>query len=251
MTNTPPDTVEQLHRSAQSLSNDELPAGWDIVSSSAYARVAGNIGLSVFYKEFLPRSPVETIKAWFRGSRALRARSNSDALNFAGFDAPENLAWGTLANGREYLFTRAARGQGVNQWLQVTLAERSAENIRQRWLLVAGLGTFIGRLHATGFTHGDLRTSNVLAEFRSRRFYFTLIDNERNHCAIPAPGKLVLKNLMQLNMMASADLSKNERIRFFCNWRRQMRQLSEAERKIIAADAYLWARRRMAAKGIP
>ena len=229
MTNTPPDTVEQLHRSAQSLSNDELPAGWDIVSSSAYARVAGNIGLSVFYKEFLPRSPVETIK----------------------FDAPENLAWGTLANGREYLFTRAARGQGVNQWLQVTLAERSAENIRQRWLLVAGLGTFIGRLHATGFTHGDLRTSNVLAEFRSRRFYFTLIDNERNHCAIPAPGKLVLKNLMQLNMMASADLSKNERIRFFCNWRRQMRQLSEAERKIIAADAYLWARRRMAAKGIP
>jgi hypothetical protein len=250
MTNTPPDTIEQLHRSAESLSNDELPAGWDIVSSSAYAKVAGNTELAIFYKEFLPRSPLETVKAWFRGSRAHRARRNSDALNFAGFDAPENLTWGTLANGREYLFTRAARGQGVDQWLQLSLAERSADNVRQRWLLVAELGTFIGRLHATGFTHGDLRTSNILTEFRSGRFYFTLIDNERNHYAVPAPGKLVLKNLMQLNMMAANDLSKNERIRFFRGWRRQMRQLSETESKIIATDAYLWARRRLAAKGI-
>ncbi len=250
MIHTPPEIIDELHGSAERLANGELPDPWEIVSSSPYARVAYHSELAVFYKEFLPRSPLESIKAWFRGSRATRARTNSDALNLAGFDAPANITWGTLENGSDYLFTRAASGYGVDKWLKEILDERSDVNIRQRRLLLTELGIFIGRLHTTGFTHGDLRTSNVLAEFKAGRFSFTLIDNERNHFAVPAPGRMMLRNLMQLNMMPSANLSKSERMRFFRAWRSQMRELSSTESKTIAIEAYAWARRRLDAKSI-
>ena len=208
-----------------------------------------NRELAIFFKEFLHRSPAERLKALIRGSRATRARRNSDALQRAGFDAPENLAWGALPNGYEYLFTSAAGGQGVTDWLRHTLTERSGEQLQLRRQLVTELGVYIGRLHATGFTHGDLRTSNVLAELRQGRFRFTLIDNERNCRQQQAAGKRVLKNLMQLNMLTSAELSRTDRWRFFQSWHRQMRDLSPLEARLLALEAYQWARRRLAAKG--
>jgi len=220
-----------------------------MVSSSGFARVAGNPELAIYFKEFLPRSPAETIKAMLRGSRAKRARLNSEALLRAGFDAPANLAWGKLANGHEYLFTAAAPGQGVSTWLRTDLVERHGQPLALRRQLLTELGIHIGRLHATGFIHGDLRTSNILAQYRQDRFRFTLIDNERNSHQLPSPGKLLLKNLMQLNMLTAAELSRTDRWRFFRNWRRQMRELSQPEARLLAIESYQWARRRLAAKG--
>lgn len=231
------------------MAEERLPDGWQVVSSSGFARVAGNAELKIFFKEFLPRSPAESIKALLRGSRAKRARLNSEALLRAGFDAPANLAWGKLASGHEYLFTAAARGQGVTTWLRTELLERHGEPLSKRRQLLAELGVYIGRLHASGFIHGDLRTSNVLAEYHRDRFRFTLIDNERNSQQLPAPGKLLLKNLMQLNMLTATELSRTDRWRFFQNWRRQMRELSPPEARLLAVESYLWARRRLAAKG--
>lgn len=205
--------------------------------------------LAIFFKEFLNRSPAERLKARVRGSRATRARLNSEALTRAGFAAPANLAWGKLPHGLEYLFTAAASGQGVTDWLRHTLTERTGPQLALRRQLVTELGIFIGRMHATGFTHGDLRTSNVLADLRQGRFRFTLIDNERNRRQVPAAGKLILKNLMQLNMLTATELSRTDRWRFFRNWHWQMRDLSELEARLLAVEAYQWAQRRLAAKG--
>ena len=250
MTVTSSDISDAQYRQwADALSEERLPEGWQVVSSSGFARVAGNTELGIFFKEFLPRSPAEAIKAVLRGSRAKRARLNSETLLRAGFDAPTNLAWGKLGNGHEYLFTAAAKGQGVSSWLRTERVERHGDALSVRRQLLAELGIYIGRLHASGFIHGDLRTSNVLAEYHRDRFRFTLIDNERNSHKLPSPGKLVLKNLMQLNMLTSAELSRSDRWRFFQNWQRQMRELSPPEARLLAIESYLWARRRLAAKG--
>ena len=115
--------------------------------------------------------------------------------------------------------------------------------------LLRSLGSFIGRMHASGFIHGDLRTSNVLAHYRDAEFHFALIDNERNAHRNPAPGRAVMRNLMQLNMLPPTDLSNRDRMRFFCQWRREMADLSAAESKLLAVKSYEWAMRRLRAKG--
>lgn len=240
---------DELHCCAVELAQERLPPGWEPVNSSGYTHVACNRSLHLYYKEFLPRSPAESLKALFRGSRCTRARKNGDALLFAGIEAPANVAWGNLPGGREYLFSRAAPGDGITHWLRDILAARSGEDLLTRRKLLRSLGEFIGRVHATGFIHGDLRPGNVLAAMTGDRFQFTLIDNESNVRKVPAPGKALLKNLMQLNMLLPSDLSKTDRMRFFCAWRRQMRELSPLEAKLLGAEAYHWAMRRLYDKG--
>ncbi|TDG15842.1 hypothetical protein E2F43_06350 [Seongchinamella unica] len=249
MANTP-DKQEHYARLAEVLGRHELPEGWTLVGSSAYARVAADESTGVFYKEFLPRSPLERIKALVRGSRATRAREQNEALRDAGFQTPVNLAWGSLPGGREYLFSSAVPGTGVTSWLREELVSREGESLALRRQLLRQLGDFIGRMHAAGFTHGDLRTSNVLAERDGDNFQFYLIDNERNRRSTPAAGREVLRNLMQLNMLRPDDLSHRDRMRFFQCWRRQMSHLNEAEAKLLARESYRWAHRRLRRKGL-
>lgn len=215
------------------------------MGSSAFARVAVNRQRQLYFKEFLARSSADSLKALVKGSRATRARVNSDALLLMGIDAPQNVCWGTLPGGREYLFTAAAPGEDVSHWLRHSLAERTPELLRLRRQLLQALGTFVGRVHATGFIHGDLRPGNVVVTLQQDQFRFTLINNERTVRKIPTPGRMLLQNLLQLNMLSLADLSRTDRMRFFRAWRRQMRELSPMEAKILAAEAYRRAMRRL------
>lgn len=239
----------ELHHLAARLGDEELPPGWEPVHSSAYTHVACNPAMRVFYKEFLPRSPLDKLKALLRGSRAARARRHSDALLQAGITAPANLAWGKLSRGREYLFSRAVEGDDVTSWLVDLLPSGKAWARANRRQLLESLGTFIGRVHATGFIHGDLRPGNVLAQHRGERFLFGLIDNERTVQKTPPPGRMLLRNLMQLNMLPPQVLSRSDRMRFFTAWHRQMRELDDIEAKLLAAEAYNWAMQRLYDKG--
>lgn len=220
------------------------------MASSRFARVAVHRERQLYYKEFLPRGPLEIPKAVLRGSRGKRARLNSEALLAAGFEAPRSVAWGRLPGRREYLFTRQVAGEGVTIWLRQHLVERSGLSLTTRRQLLRQLGSFIGQLHGAGFVHGDLRTGNVLARKQADGFRFALIDNERNRHGNPPPGRGLLRNLMQLNMHSPAELSRTDRMRFFCQWRREMRELTDIEAKVVAAEAYHWAMSRLYKKGL-
>ncbi len=219
-----------------------------MVDSSAFARVARHRERRLFYKEFLPRSPLESIKARLRGSRATRARRNNETLRDAGFDAPASVAWGSLSGGHEYLFSREVPGEGIDHWLGASSEPGSTLDLQSRRDLLRALGEFVGRLHASGVVHGDLRPGTVLASHNGERWQFGLIDNESNRRGDPPPGRRLLRNLMQLNMLPLEILSRTDRMRFLCAWRQQMPGLSPLEAKILAAEAYLWAMRRLAEK---
>lgn len=240
---------EHFEQLAHTLASHEIPEGWSMVGSSVGARVAVDAGAQVYYKEFLKRSPLEALKALVKGSRATRARKNNEALRAANFAAPVNLAWGPLPGGREYLFSSAVPGQGVTDWLRESLNDRTGESLALRRELLYGLGAFIGRMHHAGFTHGDLRTSNVLAERDGRAFQFALIDNERNQQRLPPAGRDILRNLMQLNMLLPSDLTNTDRMRVFVQWRKQMPNLNREESSLIAIESWRWAARRLRAKG--
>jgi len=252
LTLEPTDTTETsagLAEVARALASGEQPADWEIVNSSIYTHVAYSPSLNLYYKEFLSRSPLESIKALLRGSRGTRARLNSDRLVAAGFLAPANVAWGSLPGKREYLFTRAAKGMAVSQWLKNSVGQTSTEELAQKRLLLTQLGSFIGHLHARGFIHGDLRTSNIIAQASGNQFGFTLIDNERTTSHRSAPGKLILKNMMQLNMLVPADITITDRWRFFHAWSDALESYNVLEARVLGFEAYHWAMRRLAAKG--
>ncbi len=243
------ESTEDLHRCARQLAAGELPPGWDIVPGSSSARVAVHSAAQVYYKEFTTRSPMAQVKALLFGSRATRLRKHGNALLYAGIEAPASLAWGKLPGGREYLFTRAAAGQDIASWLQEALAERSGETLALRRKLLEDLGVFIGRLHATGFVAGDLQATDVLADLRENRFQFTLINNENTIKMLPPSGRKLLMNLVQLNLLPPQTISRTDRMRFFAGWRRQMRELSSIEAKVLAAEAFHEAMRQMYESG--
>jgi serine/threonine protein kinase len=220
-----------------------------MVASSGFARVAHNAARGIYFKQFLPRSATERLKALLRGSRATRARRHSDSLRDAGFDAPRNIAWGRLRGGSEYLFSSAVPGHGITAWLRQRLRARDPGSLRLRRRLLRQFGDFIGRLHAAGFVHGDLRPSNALADLEGEQFHFYLIDNERNRRALPPGRSGMLKNLMQLNMLLPADLTRSDRWRFFLAWRPHHPGLSDAEARALALEAWTWAMRRLRDKG--
>ncbi len=234
---------------ADRLGRGELPPGWERVASSAFARVVRHRSGGVYYKEFLPRGAGERLKAALRGSRATRARRHSDRLRAAGFGAPENLAWGRLDGSREYLFSGAVPGQGIDRWLRTGPARRGAGALRLRRRLLHELGDFIGRLHAAGFVHGDLRAGNVLADYRDGTFRFALIDNERTRGRRLPSRRGIRRNLMQLNMLTPAEVTRGDRWCFFLAWRRHHPRLPEAAARRLARDAWHWAARRLRAAG--
>jgi len=238
---------EALDRIAPALGGEALPPGWERVPASAFARVARNAELRLYYKEFLPRGPLERAKALLRGGRAQRARQHGEALLAAGFGAPSSVAWGALPGGRDYLFTREAAGRDIGARLR---HRRGVAGLRMRRRLLRELGSFVGRLHDAGFIHGDLRPGNVLAAKGRDRFRFTLLDNERTVRRRPPPGRGLLRNLMQLNMLPPAVLSRTDRLRFFLAWRAQVKDLTELEARIVGVEAYHWAMRRMYDKGM-
>jgi len=249
VSDTSADDRAALHADALALAGGSMPGGWEPVASSRCSRVARNTGQLLYYKEFLPRNHVERLKRLLRSSRATRARRNGDALRKAGFDAPANLAWGKLPGQREYLITTTAPGQGVAHWLQHGLRSNGEAALAERRRLLRELGRFIGRLHAAGFIHGDLRPGNIIACREEGGFHFTLIDNERNRRAQPPPGRALLRNLMQLNMLPPAALSRTDRMRFFREWHREMDELSDAEAALLGTEAYHWAMLRLYDKG--
>jgi len=241
---------ENLRDMALLLAREQLPEGWIWIGSSKTAKVAFHSDEQLYYKEFLPRSPLERIKNLLRGSRATRAQKSDDALRECGFSAPVNVLWGPLPKNREYLFSRAVEGQGVTNWMREILKNRTGATLSLRRQLLTELGAFIGALHAAGFIHGDLRANNVLAAHKNQSFSFSLIDNERTRQYSPPPGKTLLRNLMQLNMLLPSDLTRTDRWRFFLAWHNQMQEFSEGEARLLALESWGWAMKRLRAKGL-
>lgn len=239
------DQVDRLHDYAKALSVQELPEGWKPLRNSSRAVIAHHAKLRLFYKEFAPLTPLERLIALVNGSPIERLQRQNKLFHHAGFSVPETLAWGTSINGQEYLFTREATGHSLRTWLSELLVSADADTSMLRRRLLDALGVFTGRLHASGFLPGDMSASEIYAEQIENRFRFTLLNNGKAVKATPPPGRLLLRNLIEVNMLPSEVVSLSERMRVFSAWRRQMRELSPIDAKVIATTAYQSAMQRM------
>lgn len=195
------------------------------VQSSGFSRVfRGTIKQEgkdhkLYLKQYLRRSALDFVKHLFRPSRARRAFNASLMLRQNGFDAPSVVGlferrFGPFCTDNSLLTEEVEGGKSMVQVLNDLSRDMSADALTRKRTLIRALAETVGRMHARGIFHGDLRLGNVLVveQEQSRRFFF--IDNERTKEFHHLPSRLRLKNLVQINLFIHG-ITNTDRIRFF------------------------------------
>ncbi len=195
------------------------------VPSSDYTRVfrchvcSNGVSSAFYLKRYLYHSALDFVKHSPRPSRARRAFDASLMLQENGFDAPAVVGLFERRRGPfvtdNMLLTREVRNAAPIMQLLKDIRNRSdRDTLLAKRDLIRAFARTVGRMHAKGIFHGDLRLGNVLAvkEHENWRFYF--IDNERTRKFRSLPTRLRLKNLVQVNMFYHGT-SKTDRLRFF------------------------------------
>ncbi len=193
----------------------------------------------VYLKQYLCGSVLHLIKYLFRGSRAKRASEASLVLAKNGFDTPAVVAMGECGSGlfhtKSFLATFGVENsKSIYEFIpenQEILTKRKLRNWHQ---LIRAFGRTVGRMHAKGIFHGDLRLGNVLAKQEGNDWRFFFLDNERTRKFDRLHFKLRIKNLVQVNMVHEGNLSNTDRMRFFREYcaenkinKRQNKELAE------------------------
>jgi tRNA A-37 threonylcarbamoyl transferase component Bud32 len=180
----------------------------------------GNVEKVIYLKEYFCRSVWDFVKHLFRPSRARRALKAAFMLAANGFESPAIVAMGqcrfvffTMRN-----FVATLEVENTRSVYQIIADKQYSPDTRQFQMkrsLAGSLGRTIGRMHAGGIFHGDLRLGNVLARKEQDGWHFFFLDNERTKKFRRLPARLRLKNLVQINMFEPWLASDTDRMRFF------------------------------------
>ena len=188
------------------------------VLSSAFARVHRfKFGNKIYYhKAFLPRSRWEPIKDVFKGTRAERTLRGHLLLEKNGFGTPRVVAVGKKGPSN-FMISEAMTGDrsGRSYW-QDSFPAKSGETFKPKRHLIQSLGGTVGKLHASGIFHGDLRLNNIGINGRETGpWQFEFIDNERTVQFRRLPDDRRIKNLVQRCMSTTRLTTRTDRLRFF------------------------------------
>lgn len=173
----------------------------------------------LYMKRHLCRTVLDFVKHIFRSSRARRAFTASLMLRQNGIDAPEVVAlferrWGPFCTDSSLLTAEVEGGRSMVEVLNDLSGDSGAAALAQRRTLIRTFAETVGRMHARGIFHGDLRLGNVLVVEKRPSQRFFLIDNERTKKYHRLPSRLRLKNLVQVNLFIHG-VTNTDRIRFF------------------------------------
>jgi tRNA A-37 threonylcarbamoyl transferase component Bud32 len=231
------------------LLDGELPSGWQWVDSSANSVVARRLKPTVvYYKEFLSRSPFEGIKSLLRGSRCQRAITKGKMLRQKGFNSPHVYCWGKKGN-RHFMMSEGVEALGLGDYIRKHWQRPlSGAEISTKRRFIKKLGKIIGELHKNGICHGDLRANNILVQESTGDVMFYFVDNERNELFTKIPTRLIKKNLVQINMMQSPHISRQDRLRFFRAYCEAYGGLNPAEKLALIQGVQLRTEERLVKK---
>ena len=176
--------------------------------------------IPVFIKQFHFRSRTDRCKHLVRKSRALRAVEADDLLHRHGLVAPRTLilGWHQKYTVKNNFFTVTTALEGYkNIYDQISAVSGQGKEAKREFIIA--LAKEIARLHGAKISHGDMRAGNIMSKY-DNAWQFAFIDNERTRKHLRLPTKIRVKNLVQLNLLLSPNISRADRLRFFetyCN----------------------------------
>lgn len=202
--------------------------------------------LNVYIKEFYYRSFVDRLKHLVRPSRAKRAFNAGLMLEENNIKTPAVISvfeqkLGPLTT-KNCLITKSINdASGLYCYFNLNRQGKLSPKWKKQF--IKQLGNEIGKLHARGISHGDLRSGNILCKKEKNRWEFYLLDNERTIKYKKLPMKLRLKNLVQMNMILPGHMSNIDRARFFNAYLKQNPKLKKNKKQIAALILELTAGR--------
>lgn len=150
-------------------------------------------GKAYYYKEYLYSSLWKHRNVLRRGAHLMRI---ADQMNEAGFSTPPIVCHARRGN---QVFTVSEEAESDLKHKQILFCAETRETIPDMMRFRRLFGREIGRFHAAGFSHGDLRWGNVLIKSpESEQPVFIYLDNDRTKKYRKLPDRLRLKNLVQL-----------------------------------------------------
>jgi tRNA A-37 threonylcarbamoyl transferase component Bud32 len=150
-----------------------------------------------YYKEYLFQNVWKHRKIIRRGSHL---KHIAGLLEKSGFETPKIVCYGRSGT-RVFVVCDAAKFDSSVYDILVNKADSAELDIVR---FRAGFGEEIGRLHTSGFVHGDLRWGNILVRgAESERPIFIFIDNDRTRKYRRIPARLRIKNLVQMKYPGS------------------------------------------------
>lgn len=220
------------------------PKNWIQLKSSYNSKVwkfPANNRWYVF-KKYLNRSALDNIKAAFTNSRAKKAWVEGLNLINRGFATPK-----MPICGEKLFFCIPTHSFLITEFLPdsygiyTILKDRfntplTSGEIKLKRSIMHSLGKFIGKLHAKGIVHGDLRLDNIIVSgWKKNGHKFYLIDNERNkYFSKGIPARLREKNLIQINMIVMPHITFTDRLRFFNAYLNENPELKPAAKDWIS-----------------
>ena len=227
----------------------QLPPDWEWIDSSPNTIIARRLQPSLaYYKEFLSRTPFENIKTLFRGSRCQRAIIRGEQLRKKGFNTPAIHCWGKKGH-RYFMISEGIDAVSLSTHIEENwIPPLAGKELVAKRELIEKLGCEVGTLHKTGICHGDLRLSNVLVEEKGEDISFHFIDNERSSFFKKIPRRLVVKNLVQVNMIFLSNVSRQDRLRFFNAYSKTYGRFDSEEKIALMKAVYERTMERMAKK---
>jgi len=211
---------------------DGVRGPFNRVDASEYARVFkcsvvfGGRCRNFYVKQFLYRSTWDFVKHIFRPSRARRAFSGSMILAEHQLGVPETVAFGERRFGpvcvSNFLVTRELnKADDLAACFKNSWQRQSPDVLCNKRRFIRTLGETVGRMHREGIFHGDMRAGNVFAKNTEAAWQFFFLDNERTRKFNKLPRRLRIKNLVQVNMLESGNISNTDRMRFFASYLKQ------------------------------
>ncbi len=206
------------------------------VPASAHARVfcLEYRGRRYFHKTFCPRTVLEPVKNYIRGSRARRSVKAYLLLMKNGFCAPQPVL---LGHKKQHNFLVTTAVPDCISFASFLGNRPDSKNRNAAWISrsektrqIERLGKLVGRMHAANITHGDLLCGNILLSGEQGRYDIYFIDNENTRRYFILPPKRRLKNLVQLNLFRHASLSNADRLRFFKQYLSENPKIRSAEK---------------------
>jgi hypothetical protein len=222
--------------------------------SSEFSRVCKfnirfeNADRDIYIKWFFRKSWLASLKAVFAGSLAACCYKAEMMMAQNGFDVPVTIAIGESWSGPFHSESFSVTIGIENTTRAIDIARQARhfkthEQIAGFQDLTRNFGITIGKMHANGIVHGDLRFGNVLFKPEGASWRFFFIDNARTQKSMLLHPWLRVKNLVQLNLSTYGLLRRTDRMRFFIEYCNRA-GISKKSRKSLLKTVLKKTRRR-------